>query len=133
MKSFPLILSILLFSATGCICLGQNTDSSGGKMQGLGKYWFVLYTKGPNFQDSVTRRKIFQQHLDYIIGLRKSGKIITGGAFEDRSSLAGFEIYNCTTSEEAGRLTDGDPMVKSKVFSYEIHPWMTLKGTVSFD
>jgi uncharacterized protein YciI len=133
MKPVALIFSILFFSGIGGICMGQTTDSSARKLQGLGRYWFVMYSKGSNYQDSATRRKITQQHLDYIIGLRKSGKIITGGAFLDGVSWTGFEIYNCATSEDAAGFTEADPMVISKIFSYEIHPWLTIKGTVIFD
>jgi uncharacterized protein YciI len=64
--------------------------------------------------------------------LRKTGKIITGGAFPDKDTWIGFEIYNCKTKEEAIKITEADPMVLSKIFSYDIHSWVTLKGKVTF-
>lgn len=103
-------------------------------MQSLGQYWFVMYSQGPNWgQDSTAKTKLDQEHIKYIIGLRTTGKIITGGAFTDKAAWIGFEIYNCKTKEEVMKLTEGDPMVMSKIFSYEIHPWMTLKGEVKFE
>ena len=103
-------------------------------MQSLGQYWFVMYSKGSNWgQDSATKVKISNEHINYIVSLRKTRKIITGGAFTDKATWSGFEIYNCKTKEEVIKITEADPMVLSKIFSYEIHPWMTLKGAVKFE
>jgi hypothetical protein len=55
------------------------------------------------------------------VSLRKTGKIVTGGAFTDKAAWIGFEIYDCKTKEEVIKLTEADPMVLSKIFSYEIH------------
>ena len=93
-----------------------------------------MYSKGTNRnQDSATRAQKSMEHINYIVSLRKSGKIITGGAFLDNATWVGFEIYNCETKEEVLKITEADPMVLAKIFSFEIHPWATLKGTVKFD
>ena len=114
--------------------MGQQKESNEKQMQSLGQYWVVMYSKGSNLQqDSTTMAQISQEHITYIIGLRKIGKIITGGAFTDTAAWKGFEIYNCKTKEEVIKITEADPMVLSKIFSYEIHPWMTLKGVVKFE
>jgi uncharacterized protein YciI len=134
MKSLQSIICILFFLVIGEVCLGQQKESNGKQMQSLGQYWFVMYNKGPNWaQDSTAKIKLDQEHINYIISLRKTGKIITGGAFTDKAAWAGFEIYDCETKEEVIKITEADPMVLSKIFSYEIHPWMTLKGEVKFE
>jgi uncharacterized protein YciI len=93
-----------------------------------------MYRKGSNWdQDSATKVKISLEHINYIIGLRKIGKIITGGAFLDKATWTGFEIYNCETKDDVLKITEADPMVLAKIFSYEIHPWTTLKGIVKFE
>ena len=103
-------------------------------MQSLGHYWFVMFNKGSNWgQDSAVTAKLFQEHIHYIISQRKTGKIITGGAFLDEAAWIGFEIYSGTTSEEVEKITEADPAVSSKIFSFEIHPWGTLKGEVKFE
>jgi uncharacterized protein YciI len=100
----------------------------------MGHYWFVMFSKGSNWgQDSATTAKLFQEHIHYIISQRETGKIITGGAFLDKATWIGFEIYSCKTSEEVEKITETDPAVSSKIFSYEIHPWATLKGEVKFE
>ena len=134
MKPLQSIICILFFLMISEVCLGQQKESSGQQMSSLGQYWFVMYNKGPSWgQDSTAKIKLDQEHVTYIISLRKSGKIITGGAFTDKAAWIGFEIYSCKTEEEVVKITEGDPMVLSKIFSYEIHPWITLKGEVKFE
>jgi uncharacterized protein YciI len=100
----------------------------------MGHYWFVMFGKGSNWgRDSAITAKLFQEHIRYIISQREIGKIITGGAFLDKVTWIGFEIYSCKTSEEVEKITEADPAVSSKIFSYEIHPWATLKGEVKFE
>jgi hypothetical protein len=132
MKSLQSIIWILFFLVISELCFGQQKESNGTQMQSFGQYWFVMYSKGPNWQDSTAKIK-FQEHINYLIGLRKTGGIITGGAFTDKAAWTGFEIYNCKTKEEVVKITEADPMVLSKIFSYEIHPLMTLKGEAKFE
>jgi uncharacterized protein YciI len=126
-----LAVSLLVFLKP---CLGQQQESGGKQMQSLRQYWFVMYSNGSNQgRDSTARKKLDQEHIGYIINLRKTGKIVTGGAFTDKGDWNGFEIYNCKTKEEVISITEADPLVLAKIFSYEIHPWITLKGVVTFD
>jgi ketosteroid isomerase-like protein/uncharacterized protein YciI len=112
----------------------QQKGSEGTQAQSMGHYWFVLFTKGSTWgQDSAATTRLFQDHIHYIISQRKTGNIITGGAFLDKVTWIGFEIYSCTTSEEVEKITEADPAISSKIFSYEIHPWTTLKGEVKFE
>ncbi|HUB60308.1 MAG TPA: YciI family protein [Puia sp.] len=116
------------------VCIGQQKGSAGNQMQSLGHYWFVMFGKGSNWgRDSATTAKLFQDHIHYIISQREPGKIITGGPFLDKATWIGFEIYSCKTSEEVEKITEADPAVSSKILSYEIHPWATLKGEVKFE
>jgi len=134
MKQLQSTICILFFLVTSEVCLGQQKESNGNQIQSLGQYWFVMYSKGSNWgQDSTAKIKLDQEHIKYIIGLRTTGKIITGGAFTDKAAWIGFEIYNCKTKEEVIGITEADPMVLSKIFSYEIHPWITLKGEAKFE
>jgi uncharacterized protein YciI len=116
------------------ICIGQQKGSAGNQAQSLGHYWFVMFGKGSNWgQDSATTAKLFQDHIHYMISQRETGKIITGGPFLDKAAWIGFEIYSCRTSEEVEKVTKADPAVSSKILSFEIHPWGTLKGEVKFE
>ena len=116
-----------------CILTQESDLNEGNQVKSLGHYWFVMFSKGSTWgQDSATTAKLFQEHIHYIISQRETGKIITGGAFPDKVTWIGFEIYSCLTSEEVEKITEADPAVSSRIFSYEIHPWATLKGEVKF-
>jgi uncharacterized protein YciI len=135
---FPIMRSLhsgicIFILLMGEICAGQQKGSAGNQVQSMGHYWFVMFSRGANWgHDSVTTAKLFQEHIHYIIRQRETGKIITGGAFLDKATWIGFEIYSCLTSKEVEKITEADPAVSSKIFSYEIHPWATLKGEVKF-
>jgi uncharacterized protein YciI len=134
MKALLSIRCIVLSLFISNICLGQQNESKDQQTQSLGQYYFVMYSKGPYLeQDSATKGKLIREHINYIVSLRKTGQIITGGAFTDKAAWIGFEIYDCKTKEEVIKLTEADPMVLSKIFSYEIHSWTTLKGTIKFE
>ena len=134
MKALLSIRCIVLSLFISNICLGQQKESKEQQTQSLGQYYFVMYSKGPYLeQDSATKGKLIREHINYIVSLRKTGQIITGGAFTDKAAWIGFEIYDCKTKEEVIKLTEADPMVLSKIFSYEIRSWTTLKGTIKFE
>jgi uncharacterized protein YciI/ketosteroid isomerase-like protein len=117
-----------------CILTQESDLNEGNQVQSVGHYWFVLFIKGSGWgQDSATTAKLFQEHIHYMINQRETGKIITGGAFLDKAPWIGFEIYSCKTSEEVEKITEADPAISSKIFSYEIHPWATVKGEVKFE
>ena len=117
-----------------CVLTQEAILNEGIQPQSIGHYWFVLFNKGSNWeQDSATTAKLFQEHIHYILSQRETGNIITGGAFPDKATWIGFEIYGCKTSEEAEKITRADPAVSSKILSFEIHPWATLKGEVKFE
>lgn len=117
-----------------CVLTQEAVVNEGNQIQSIGHYWFVMFSKGSNWgRDSATTAKLFQDHIHYIMGQRETNKIITGGAFPDKATWIGFEIYSCKTSDEVEKITVADPAVSSKIFSYEIHPWATLKGEVKFE
>jgi ketosteroid isomerase-like protein/uncharacterized protein YciI len=117
-----------------CVLTQEAILKEENQVQTIGHYWFVLFNKGSaRGQDSATTAKLFQEHIHYILSQRETGNIITGGVFLDKATWIGFEIYSCQTSEEVEKITEADPAISSKIFSYEIHPWATLKGQVKFE
>ena len=128
-------LTAILFVLFACnACVAQQQESAGQAAPAIGHYWFVMYKTGTTGDvDSARRTKVTGEHIAYIVGLRKSAKIIAGGAFADQAGLIGFQIYNCPIKEEVIKLTEADPLIISKLAIYEIHPWVTLKGVVAFE
>ncbi len=58
-----------------------------------------------------------------------AGKLNVAGPFLDEGDLRGIFIFDCTDEIEVKLLCDSDPAIKSGRLVYEIHPWMTQKGT----
>lgn len=107
----------------------SNAQETGQKYE-MKKYYFVMLTKGQTRnQDSVTVEKIQKGHMENITRLAASGKLIVAGPFLDDKEWRGIFIFDCETEEEAVKLVETDPAVKSGRLAYEIHPWMTAKGT----
>ncbi len=105
--------------------MGQK-ELSKEQIPALGQYWFVMYSKGLHWQmDLTSKSKIEQKHLDYSWVQLKAGKLISAGPFTDKINWTGCLIYNCQSKEEVEKIAEADPLVSSKIVSYEIHPWKT--------
>ncbi len=93
-------------------------------------YFFVLLTKGPNrTQDSATAADIQKGHMANIQRLADAGTLIVAGPFADGGDWRGIFIFDVETKEEAEALVKSDPAIQSGRLAYEIHPWLTAKGT----
>ncbi len=100
------------------------------KEDNLKPYFFVLLKKGPNReQDSVTAAKIQKGHMDNINRLAAAGKLNVAGPFLDEGDMRGIFIFDCTSEDSVKAMIEGDPAIKAGRLTYEIHPWMTQKGT----
>jgi uncharacterized protein len=80
--------------------------------------------KAPGFQE------IVKQHLPYLTSLMDQGTLALAGPFQDGSEFKGIFIY-AVPLEQAIKLENEDPMVKTGQFSIEAHPWATAKGVLA--
>ena len=93
-------------------------------------YYFVMLKSGMNRnQDSISLHKIQQGHMANINRLSKEGKLVVAGPFLDDNNWRGIFIFDVKTKEEVEQLLKSDPAITSGRLNYEIHPWMTQKGT----
>lgn len=112
---------------------GLSASAQKGKKneeEGLKPYYVVLLKKGPHRdQDSATAAAIQKAHLENINRLASIGKLNVAGPFLDDGELRGIFIFDSRSEEEVRQLVDSDPAVKAGRLVYDIHPWMTEKGT----
>lgn len=109
-----------------CTVFSQNSTNNND----LKPYYFVLLKKGPHRdQDSTSAAKIQKAHLENINKLAAKGVLNVAGPFLDDGDLRGIFIFNLSEEEQVKKYVDSDPAVKSGRLVYEIHPWMTQKGT----
>jgi uncharacterized protein YciI len=73
------------------------------------------------------------RHLAYRAGLRREGVLVVNGPLDEQSdiSMRGLSIFACGT-DEARRLSDGDPSVQAGRLSYEVMEWWVAAGTLAF-
>jgi len=90
---------------------------------------FGFLMRGPNrSHPAAEAQEIQKQHLAYMDGLHKQGKLVMAGPFLDDSDWRGVVVYRVASLEEAKRLAGEDPAVKAGRLVIDARPWMTLKG-----
>lgn len=98
----------------------------GADKYGMRKYVFAVLKTSPNAptfskEDS---DKIFAGHMANMNRLAEEGKLVVAGPFSDPKKLfRGLFILNVTTVEEAEKLINTDPVVKSGMMAAELVPW----------
>lgn len=118
------ILSCILISNEA---LAQETEKPKYEMK---TYQMVFLYKGPNrYQDSTETMRIQEAHLVNIQRLADEGKLIVAGPFLDDKDLRGIFIFDVETEAEVKELVETDLAIQTGRLRYEIHPWMTAKGT----
>lgn len=96
------------------------------------KYFITFLRRGPAWTAERTPEVIAvgEGHMNNIRRLASLGKLVIAGPFLEQSgegALAGLFIFRVPTIEEARELTESDPAVKAKRFTYEIVPWLGPK------
>ena len=122
--SFIVLLTCLWLSQE---VLAQENEEPKYEMK---TYQMVFLYKGSNRnQDSLEVEKIQAEHLANIKRLVDEEKLIVVGPFLDDKDLRGIFIFDVETEEEVRDLVETDLAIKTGRLRYEIHPWMTAKGT----
>jgi uncharacterized protein len=125
-KFFILFLALLYVGNPGL----KAQDSTKIDMNKMKTYYFVMLIAGKKRnQDTATIQIIQRGHLANITRLVKDGKLIVAGPFLDDVSWRGIFIFDANSKEEVEKLLLTDPAITSGRLDYEIHPWMTQKGT----
>ncbi len=125
-KKRAVVLVLILFIGY------ENISAQGNKNTGenLKAYFFVLLKAGPHRnQDSITIAKIQKGHLENINQMASSGKLNIAGPLLDDGDLKGIYIFDSDSEDEVKAMMNSDPAIIAGRLIYEIHPWMTEKGT----
>lgn len=92
---------------------------------GMKSYILVILKTGTNnLEKGSVRDSIFRGHMNNIVNLAGSGKLVISGPLGDNErSYRGIFILNVKTISEAMKLLETDPAVHSKVLSAELYKW----------
>jgi uncharacterized protein YciI len=130
MKWFISLMVVLLAGAFQSAYGQKKIEDKKKPGDNLKPYFFVILKKGSHRdQDSVTAEKIQKGHMESINRLAATGKLNVAGPFLDDGELRGIFVFDCSSEDSVKAMVEGDPAIKSGRLAYEIHPWMTQKGT----
>lgn len=127
MKVIKCLLFVLLFS----IPMFSNAQEKNAieKKNEMKTYYLVFLKKGPDrTQDSITVNKLQEEHIAHLDKMISEGKMDICGPLLEDGDIRGICIYNVATSEEAEKLANDDPMVRSGRLKVEIYPFYSAKG-----
>jgi uncharacterized protein YciI len=105
-----------------------------GKWAEFGKFelvYFGFLKSGPNRgQDAETAKRLQAEHLAYMDGQSKEGRLVVAGPFADAGERRGIVVYRAGSADAAKRYAEGDPMVKVGRLAVELHPWQVPQGAL---
>ena len=97
----------------------------GGDKDGMKMYVIAFLKTGPKIvPEGKERNELFAGHMANIGRLADEGKLAVAGPFvKNDAGFRGIFILNVQTIEEARKLVDTDPVVKSGVMVVELYKW----------
>lgn len=92
---------------------------------GMKKYVLVILKTGNSGTlPKITQDSIFKGHMENINRLAAEGKLIVAGPMgKNEMNYRGIFIFDLEQIEEAKKLVDTDPVIKSKMMTAEYFPW----------
>src|SRR5438094_663802 len=94
----------------------------GADERGMRNYVFAVLKTGPaNIVAGKERDEIFQGHFANIKRLAGEGKLVVAGPFDGVDGWRGMFIFSVETIDEARKLTETDPVIKSGLMVTEFH------------
>ncbi len=114
-------LAALGVQACGCIQIGRDeptvTDDNP-------TYQVIRHAPGPQWASGKAFREQpgVDEHVRYLEWLREQGYLLMGGPYLDESG--GMVVLKVPTVEDARRLADDDPAVRSGLLTVTVHPWL---------
>jgi len=89
---------------------------------------FVIFSYGKGLD----LKPYLADHLTYMIGLERAGKLFASGPFGDGTSGDGMTIVRAGDAEEARSIALADPFVINGIRTFKIQPWTVMEGSLSF-
>ena len=105
-----------------------------GKWAEFGKFervYFGFLNSGPDRgQDAETAKRLQTEHLAYMEGQSREGKLVVAGPITGNQIRRGVVVYRVADEQEARRRAEADPMIKAGRLSVELHPWQVPQGAL---
>jgi uncharacterized protein YciI len=89
---------------------------------------FVVFSHGKGLD----LKPCLAEHLDYMIGLERQGKLFASGPFGDGAKGDGMTILRAADEAEARDIASRDPFVVNGIRTFTIQPWTVMEGSLTF-
>ena len=97
----------------------------------LRKKLYVILSKGGATPEQIGAH--LPQHLEYMIGLEKSGVLFASGPLADAEGKMrgdGLTIIRAANAAEARKIAERDPFVVNRLRSFELREWTVMEGSL---
>jgi uncharacterized protein YciI len=88
---------------------------------------FVVFSYGKGLD----LKPYLAEHLDYMIGLERAGKLFASGPLGDGTKGDGMTILRAADDAEAHELAARDPFVVNGIRTFKIEPWTVMEGSLN--
>jgi uncharacterized protein YciI len=127
MKTFYGLLTtaVLLLVTSPLVLSQQKTEPKAEPAHKLVQFHMALLKHGPKWtaEETPERKRLRQEHLNYVTSLLESGKAIIAGPFTDGGEIDGVFVLRAKSAEEAKAWAEADPSVAAGLRIAEMHPW----------
>jgi uncharacterized protein len=89
---------------------------------------FVIFSYGKGLD----LKPYLADHLTYMIGLERAGKLFASGPFGDGTTGDGMTIVRAADEAEARSIAMADPFVTNGIRTFKIQPWTVMEGSLNF-
>jgi uncharacterized protein YciI len=96
----------------------------------LRKKLYVILSRGAATAEQIGA--VLPQHLEYMIGLEKSGVLFASGPLTPATGAPagdGLTILRAANADEARAIASTDPFVVHKLRSFEVREWTLMEGS----
>lgn len=105
-------------------------DQAAGVKTEMAVHALGFLVKGPTPVPPADAQKVQAGHMDHIVALLKSGKLLAAGPFVVPGEKRGIFVFAPeVTLDEAKALAAQDPAVAAGHMALEFHPWYHAKAT----
>jgi uncharacterized protein YciI len=97
----------------------------------LRKKLYVVLSKGAASAEQIGA--VLPQHLEYMIGLEKSGVLFASGpltAVQGQPAGDGLTILRAASAAEARKIASADPFVANSLRTFEVREWTVMEGSL---
>jgi uncharacterized protein YciI len=88
---------------------------------------FVIFSYGKGLD----LKPCLADHLNYMIGLEREGRLFASGPFGDGTKGDGMTIVRAADEEEARAIALRDPFVVNGIRTFTLARWTVMEGSLS--